>query len=113
MAHGELQSLFSLENDIGAASGMQYRYDKKIFYKALEHLVMLGIVQPVGQHIENRFLSQSSLLASRDAQPSDCIIGDQALRVVLPRRQSQELIREIDEEKNIPTIVKGWAAKWL
>jgi Cdc6-like AAA superfamily ATPase len=113
MAHGELQSLFSLENDIGAASGMQYRYDKKIFYKALEHLVMLGIVQPVGQHIENRFLSQSSLLASRDAQPSDCIIGDQALRVVLPRRQIQELIREIDEEKNIPTIVKGWAAKWL
>ena len=35
MAHGELQSLFSLEDDIGAASGMQYRYDKKIFYKII------------------------------------------------------------------------------
>ena len=113
MAHGELQSLFSLEDDIGAASGMQYRYDKKIFYKGFEHLVMLGVVQPVGQHVEHRFLSRSSLLASKDAQPSDCIVGDQALRVVLPRRQVQELIREIDQEQEIPTIVTRWAAKWL
>ena len=113
MAYGELQSLWSLEDDIGAASGMQYRYDKKVFYKAFEHMVMLGVVQPVGQHVEHRFLSRASLLASRDAQPSDCIVGDQALRVVLPRRQVQELIRAIDEEKDIPTIVTRWATKWL
>ena len=113
MAYGELLSLFSLEDDFGAASGMQYRYDKKVFYKAFEHLVMLGVVQPVGQHVAHRFLSRSSLLASRDAQPSDCIVGDQALRVVLPRRQVQELIREIDRKKTIPTIVTRFAGKWL
>ena len=113
MAHSELMSLFSLEDDFGAASGMQYRYDKKVFYKAFEHLIMLGVVQPVGQHVSHRFLSSSSLLASRDAQPSDCILGEQALRVVLPRRQVQELIREIDREKTIPTIVTRWTGKWL
>ena len=113
MAHGELLSLFSLEDDFGAASGMQYRYEKTVFYKAFEHLVMLGVVQPVGHHVGHRFLSRSSLLASRDASPSDCIIGDLALRVVLPRRQVQELIRTVDEEKDIPTIVSRWAAKWL
>ena len=84
-----------------------------MFYKAFEHLIMLGVVQPVGQHVSHRFLSSSSLLASRDAQPSDCILGEQALRVVLPRRQVQELIREIDRENTIPTIVTRWTGKWL
>jgi hypothetical protein len=113
MAHGEFLDMMSLEEDSGAASGMQYRYDKRVFYKAFEHLVMLGLVRPVGQHAQTRFLSRASILASRDASPSDCIVGDQAVRLVIPRRQAKDIIRDMAGTARLPAMLSQWANKWI
>ena len=113
MVHSEFLDMMSLEEDSGASSGMQYRYDKRVFYKAFEHLVMLGLVRPVGQHAQSRFLSRASILASRDASPSDCIVGDQAVRLVIPRRHAKEIIRDMASAARLPGILLQWANKWI
>ena len=42
MAHTEFRNMMSLEDDLGAASGMQYRYDKRVFYKAFDLFYFFG-----------------------------------------------------------------------
>ena len=113
MAHSELLDIMSLEDDMGVGSGAQFRYDKRVFYKAFEHLVMLGLVRPVGHHAQTKFLSRTSILASRDASPSDCLIGEQAVRLVIPRHQVREIIREMAGAAKLPSVLLQWANKWI